>query len=236
MKFLFVTLLTISFSQYCCAQDTMFVANGGTRLKDVVPAKYLYQYPQFLRGKVCYRDETVSEGLMNYNMSVDEIHFIGERGDTLALSDEATIKFVCIDKDTFCFDHGFMMLIAGNDEVKLAAKRGLKIIDMKSKEAGYDGKSRTTSAATFSSFDDGIISHDLVVGGQLQLSGATRYYFGNKYGHFVLATKSNCLELFHSCAASLKRFISKNNVDFAKRNDLERVIMFLKENCRITHD
>jgi hypothetical protein len=230
MKSSLLLLFTFLLVKHSFTQDTSFIIEAGKKVNDVIPAKMQYQYREFLNGKVFFRDGNVFEGKLNYSRLMDEMQYTTEGGDTLALDNEPTVKFVCIDKDTFCFDHGFVMLIKGNDAIKLAIKHGFRLVDMK-KAAGYDMMSSTSSVSSVSSLNDGTISHQLTVKGQMKLSEVAQYYFGNKYGHFVLATKKNLIDLSPHCM-QLKHFLKANHINFSKRNDLERVVSFLGEGCK----
>ena len=215
MKPLFLLSFIFLLSKHSPGQDTVFIVDAGIKVNDLLPSNVLYQYTEFLNGKVFYRNGIVFDGKLNYNRLMDEMQFISEKGDTLALRNEPTIRFVFIDKDTFYWDRGFVMSVKNSGTLKLAAKQGFKIVDIKSKAAAYDMMSSTSSVSSLSSFNDGTVSYELAVKGKMQLSETTKYYFGNKYGHFVLANKKNLLDLFQACAVQINRFVRKNKIDFS---------------------
>lgn len=231
MKSLFLIMFIFFLVKPSSAQDTSYIIEAGTKANNVIPPKAQYQYPEFLYGKVFFRDGSISEGKLNYSRLMDEIQFITEKGDTLALNNEPTIKFVCIDKDTFCFDQGFIMLVVSYNLVRLGMKQGFRFAD-KRKAAGYDMMSSTSSVSSLSSFNARNGFYELVVMEQTILVTFTEYYFGDKYNHFVPATKNNLIELFPGCTAQIKSFLKKNDIDFAKRIDLERVMDFLDRSCK----
>jgi hypothetical protein len=217
-------------SNHSIAQDTAFIVNAGQKVNDVIPIKDQYHYAEFLNGKVFYRDGGVTEAKMNYNRLTDEMLFIGHGGDTLALANEATIKFISIKKDTFYFDQGYILLVGSNNVSKLGAKQGFKLVDKK-KEAAYDLPSSSASVSSFSSFNDGKISHPLKMNQQSVFIKYTQYYFRDKYDHFVLATRKNLVELFPKCEQQLKKFHKKNRINFTKEVDLKNVITFMDSHC-----
>lgn len=230
MKPLFWLMMCLVLPKHSFTQDTSFVASAGTKPGDVIPAKDIYQYATFLSGKVFFRDGTVSEGKMNYNRLTDEMLFMDQNGDTLAIDNEPTIRFVRIEKDSFYFDQGYIRLLKGGNVVKLGAKQGFKPGD-KRKQTGYDMMSSASSVSSSSSLDDGKRSYPLEVKEQTVVFRTTLYYFGDRYYHFVLATEKNLLALFPQYSVPLNTFCKKNKIDFSSRRDLERVMSFLVNSC-----
>lgn len=226
MKPLYWLMMCLVFSKVSFTQDTSFIVGAGARPGEIIPAKDIYQYPAFLRGNVFFRDGTVSEGKMNYNRLTDEMLFVDQNGDTLAIDNKPTIRFIWIEKDSFYFDQGYIRLLKGGTVVKLGVKEGFKPGD-KRKQAGYDMMSSASSVSSFSSLYDGKRMYPLEVKEQTIVFKTTLYYFGDRYHHFVLATKKNLVALFPNYSVQLNRFCNKNKVDFSSRRDLERVVSFL---------
>jgi|SRR5688572_17370102 len=135
------------------ADDNYYLVVPGTKLNDVIPTKEIFHYPSFVSGKVYYREGNVQEAVMNYNRLVDEIQFIGPDGDTLALDKEFTIRVVCIGKDTFHFDKGYILLLSSKHAIKLGIKYRFEIGERR-QNTGYDMLSSASSALSFSSLQD----------------------------------------------------------------------------------
>jgi hypothetical protein len=154
MKPLFSLLLAFLMTEYSSSQDSVFIINAGVKVNEVIPAKTKYLYKEFSNGKVYFRDGNISEGRLNYSRLMDEMHFMSESGDTLALDNEPTIRIVVINKDSFYFDEGYFMLVKSNQVLKLWVKQGFRFGDKK-KTAGYDMTSSTSSVTSYSSFNDG---------------------------------------------------------------------------------
>ena len=217
-------------SDHSFAQDTPIVVNAGAKLNDVILLRDLFQYPEFLNGEVLFRDGKVTKARLNYNRLTDEMIFISGRGDTLALDNEHTIKFISIDKDTFYFDQGYILLIKSNKVLKLGIKQGFKLVDKK-KETAYGLPSSSGSVSSYSSYDNGKMLHHLKVNEQATIIKVTQYYFGDKYNRFVFATKKNLIDLFPECESQLKTFCKKNKIDFTRKIDLEKAVTFLYITC-----
>jgi hypothetical protein len=217
--------------QRSLVQDTSLMVSAGTILNNVLPAKNTFHYSEFLPGKVYFRDGRIAEANMNYNRIMDEMQFINRTGDTLALSDEPTIRVICIEKDSFYFDRGYVLLVETNDAVKLGVKHGLKLGD-KRKPTGYDMMSSTSSVTSLRSLLDGRRLYNLEVKEQTLISTFTQYYFGDKFNRFIPATKKNLLSMFPQYANPIKKFCKSNGIDFSKKEGLKTVVSFISDSCR----
>ena len=147
MKALLLSLfILIGYSDISAQDSTHITIKAGNRIKDVLTPADIFYYPQFTIGKVFFKDGTRAAAKMNYTRLVDQMLFIDNKGDTLALANEKTIKFIAIDQDTFYFDEGYMRLIADNGVVKLAEKQIWVIADVR--KIGTHNRSTSTVAIT----------------------------------------------------------------------------------------
>lgn len=212
------------------AQDTSLTVGATTKLNQVIPAHQQYQYLNFFDGKVQFKDGKVSVAKMNYNILTDEMHFITAGGDTLALDNEPTINFVCVAKDTFYFDNGYIMLVNSVGLLKLGVKQRFRIVDKK-KQAGYDQMSSSSSVSNLSSYDDSRSLRQLNVEEQLTIIKVSQFYFSDKFNHFVLATQKNLAEIFPNCDEQLKKFCKENKIDFARGRGLLELVSNFPRVC-----
>jgi hypothetical protein len=208
------------------AGDNYYIVAPGTKLNDVIPADEVFYYPSFVPGKVYYREGNVQETVMNYNQLVDEIQFIGPDGDTLALDNEFTVRFVCIGRDTFYFDKGYILLLSSKHAVRLGVKHRFEMGERR-QNTGYDMLSSASSTLSFSSLQDETRMRTLQINEQVVVRKTVQYYFGDKFNHFVPATEKTIAELFPKCINTLNRFLKKNRVDFNNRDDVYKVVAFV---------
>src|SRR5258705_2620816 len=69
------------------AQDSSrIVVKADESISDVLTTEKIYQYPQFSRGKIIFRDHRLTEAMLNYNYLNSEIEFIDPKNDTLAIA------------------------------------------------------------------------------------------------------------------------------------------------------
>ena len=228
MKALPLLLFALIYYTGLFAQNTTSIAvKAGSNIMDVLSTADVFHYPQFTSGKVLFKDGISAEAKLNYNRLLDEMHFIDPKGDTLAIANEKTIKFIVIDKDSFFYDQGYVRLLYGNNVVKLAIKQVWKVVDTK-KTGAYNMASSVSSISSKSSYFDGRRFHKITVNENVVLSKVEQYYFGDKYNRFVLANKKNLLMLFAKEQRRIEMYLKENKVDFNNKDDLEKVVQFLE--------
>ena len=212
------------------AQDSMLVTiKAGNRVKDVLSPSEIYYYPQFTNGKVFLRDGSRAGAKMNYTRLYDQMLFIGPGGDTLALADEKTIKFIIVEKDTLYYDEGYVRLIANYGDVKLAEKQIWVVADVR-KIGTHDTPKTTVAITSLSNYADATgraKSYDLLINEDIIIRKETQYYFGDENNHFARSGKKKLMLLFPKDQRSFENYLKENNVDFDKKDDLEKLARYL---------
>jgi len=115
---------------YCCrshAQDSPIVIKAGASVNESVSMTDLYQYPQFVSGKIFFRSGDSAVAKFNYHRLLDEMQFIDLKGDTLNIANAAMIRLIRINNDVYYYDEGYVKLIKDTNEIKLAAKQTLRL-------------------------------------------------------------------------------------------------------------
>ena len=226
---LFITL--IGYINLSAQDSTLVTIKTGERVTDVLKSTDIYCYPRFVYSKVLFKDGTVADPYMNYNRLYDQMLFINEKGDTVALDDEKNIEFIVNDWDIFYYDKGYMRLIADDSVVKLAEKQVWVLADIR--KVGSHNRPTTTVAITslshFSNGQDAAKSKELIMNEEIVLRKETGYYFGDKYNHFVRASKKSLLNRFHKEQLSIENYLNENKVNFDKKEDLEKLFQFLRQ-------
>ncbi len=93
--------------------------------------KHIYKYPQFVYGKVFFNDGSVAGSKMNFNFLLETMQFVDDKGDTLTLANETTIKFISIGQDTFYFNEGYLQLVSTNGNTELVSAQRIKFLNEK---------------------------------------------------------------------------------------------------------
>ena len=214
---------------FCCrshAQDSNIVIRAGTTFNESVAFTDLYQYPQFVTGKVFFKSGDSGMAKLNYNRLLNDMQFIDPKGDTLNIANAATIKFIRIDGDVFYYDNGYVKLIKDSNEIKLAAKLTLQVTG-KDKIGAYGMSNPTSAIDSYGTLIDPKGIYKLVSREDITLTKKTLYYFGDKYNRFFWVTKKNLLRQFSKVSGTLNAYLKENNIDLQSRTDLEKLLQFL---------
>ncbi len=204
------------------------IIKAGTSLNESVSVTDLYEYPQFVYGKVFFRAGDSSGGRMNYHRFVDQMQFIDFKGDTLDIAYPGTIKFIRINNDLFYYDNGYVKLIKDNNTIKLASKQTLKVSG-KNKIGAYNMASPGSAIDSYGSININNRNYNLTPNVDITLTKKTQYYFGDKYNHFVLANKKNLLSLYSKQDRAVTAYLKENKVDFNNRDDIEKLFQYLTD-------
>ena len=222
-------LLPLFVLAFCCsahAQDSTIILKAGMSINESLSIKNLYEYSQFVYGKVFFKPGDSSSGRLNYNRLLDQMQFIDFKGDTLNIADPGTIKSIRINNDLFYYDEGYVKLIKDSNTIKLAAKQTLRVVN-KEKTGAYNMPSSTSAIDSYGSYMSEGKMYKLVPREDIVLKKQTQYYFGDKFNHFILANKKNLLRLYSKQNVSLNVYLKENNVDFTSQEDLEKLLQYL---------
>jgi len=228
---LLLFFILVGYTDLSAQDSTLITVKTGEKITDVLKSSDIYYYPRFIYSKILFKDGTVADPYMNYNRLYDQMLFIGEKGDTLALTDEKNIEFIVNDWDIFYYNGGYLRLIVDDTVIKLAEKQVWVVADIR--KMGTHNRPTTTVAITslshFSNGRDAAKSKELIMNEELVLRRETEYYFGDKYNHFVRASKKRVLRLFSKEQRSIENYLDENKVSFDKKDDLEKLCQFVSQ-------
>ena len=216
-------VMTVLFSH---AQDKLYYIKPGEKIGDVLTKEDIYLYPSFQVGRVIFKSNETAAGRMNLSFLTGEFHFIDNKGDTLALDNEQTIKQVNLGKDTFYFHEGYLKQLQVHDQWKLAIKQQIRMV--KQEMAGAYDQSMPSAAISYSSIRMGNQQMDnLVVREKTTLMRQTEYFIGDKYNKFVELNKKNLMKLFGKQEKKLEAWLNEHPVNFKKEEDMRQLFAFL---------
>jgi hypothetical protein len=228
ITFLIVALFILTVPLAGQEHQTITV-KAGTRVIDYFPFSEQYRYPEFIQGKVMFKNGNYTITKLNYCILQGEMQFIQSK-DTLAIANAKDVSFVQIMLDTFYYDNGYLEVLSGHDPVIMAVKQYVKLSDVQ-KEGAYGTRSSTSAVQTYSGiYDQGSLSNNKLVRQEdLVLSRNTDYYIGNSKNGFLTYKKSNVLKLFPLYKSALEDYLKKNAIDFKAKEDLLQLTKFLQD-------
>jgi hypothetical protein len=229
--FLIFLYVLIGYFSLSAQDSTTVTIKSGNRIKDVLTVNDVFSHPQFISGKVYFRDGGVVSAMLNYDCLSDQMLFIGAKGDTLALDAEKTINYIALAKDTFYYiiGDGYVRLLASNSVVKLAEKKVWEVSDIK-KVGSHNRQANTYAVNSITSVTNGYgRDYNLILDEDVVLRKKAQYYFGNTYNNFVPASKKSLLSFFPKKETVISNYLKENRVDFTAMQDLEKLAQFLKQ-------
>jgi hypothetical protein len=223
MKYL-ITLLVAIVSNAALAQTSEIITvKAGQKISEVY--KEIYRYPQFTGGRVYFLNGDVSASKLNYNFISESMQFISSTGDTLALADEATIKYITINSDTFYYDNGYLESIKSIGSLKLAVKQ--KIILKDKYKIGAFGTASPTVRTENEKTYMGDNRYNLTIAEDLIFEKKKEYYLDVRFRDFVVVTKKNLIKLFPKQKDNIESFLKDNNIKLDNENDLKKLMQSL---------
>jgi hypothetical protein len=224
MRLLLLFVLAYCFNSQ--AQDSTIVIKAGTSANESLSITDLYQYPQFVSGKLFFITGDSGVAKFNYNRLLDEMQFIDLKGDTLNIANPASIRSIRINNDVFYYANGYVNLIKDTNGIKLAQKQTLRLAG-KNKIGAYGGASPASAIDAYSTLIHERGIYNMVPREDIILKKKTEYYFGDKYNRFVWATRKNLLRQFSKQSGLLNVYLKENNVDLTNREQVEKLLQFL---------
>jgi hypothetical protein len=228
---IFLLVITLISHTTLLAQDTKLVTvKAGVSIREYLSFADVFYYPRFINGIVYFKDGGRGSAKLNYNLLLDEINFIDAKNDTLVLANDTkeTIDLISIDKDSFYFDNGYVMHIAGNNAVKLAVRQ-VWTKAAKERASVYNSNSLASSTVSLASYFVLGQGYNLISNEDVELRKVTHYYFGDKHNRFVLAGKKNLMKVFPDEEDRIEKYLKENKVDFSNQDHLKKVVNFLSQ-------
>lgn len=224
--------LTLYLSSAAQQTEKISVQDGGD-IAGRLTFDQIYRYPQFIIGRVFFKDETSATGLLNYNTILDEMQFVADTGDTLSLANEHLIKYITAGSDSFYYyNKGYYELITSNSIARLLKKQYLKQLD-KEKIGGYGMATSSSAITTYNSYMADNHYVKLTVRGDVILAKKTDYFLANKNNQLLPATKKSVIKLFPKYEKAISQYVKENEVDFNKEADLRNLILFLQRTAQM---
>lgn len=207
------------------AQDEkVYRVKANQEIREVMSFADVYKYPGFTQGIVTFRDGRNSAAKLNYNYLHGEMDFIAPSGDTLALADEASIKYVSIGKDTFYFFEGYQEQLAGFMTKKLTRKQVVELADKK-KLGAFDQPTHS-GANAYGSYANSRSTVPLVIKEDITLVLKT-YYFVSDRNTFYRVNKKNIAKLYGKREKEISDYLDKHKVDFSNEESLKELFRYL---------
>lgn len=210
------------------AQSQTYKVQPGEVIMNALPVGVSYLYPAFRPGQVQFKNGNLGAAMMNYSPMLEEMDFINEKMDTVALNDIESMKYIVIEKDTFYrVQKFFVQQIASNREIRLCERRTVALVN-KEKLGGHGELQNGSSIQAIEQLSNAQNPLRQMVAQQVfTFSLDKTYYFGDKYGNFRLASRKNLLDVFGNQYPGLGDFLALNKINYLKVDDMKLVLEYL---------
>lgn len=224
-SFLIQGLLLFCFSSIYAQDPEIVRIKAGQDPATSYSQNGFYMFPYFSEGVAVFKKGEKITARFNYHILNDEIQFISLNGDTLALADPFSIKYITIDSSLFYYSEGYLEVILINENIMLARK--LKLNTTTEKIGAYGQTSPSGSIRTPNRVIMGNTGKDLTINQDLIIQKEYTYFWLDKYTTVLKANKSNLLKLLApDKKSSIEEYLKKNKIDFRKESDLKKLLQF----------
>ncbi len=222
-KRLFLDMKCLRLAIACVLVSTLNLAAQHSTDQANSTGKYIYRFPSFSEGTIVFRNGLINPANLNYNIALDEMHFISQAGDTLSIADPVTIHFVSLQGQRFYYDKGFLQTVTADGDIILAYKQVIK--DNEKREGAFG----------IETDKPGVRNYDFVFinGRKLDLNDddsniitTESYFFGDAYGHFFKANKDYILLHYKDYRQELDSFLKTNHISFNRQDDLLKLLKY----------
>lgn len=228
MKQYLLIILIFLLNKDVLSQSQTYKVQPGEAIMQSLPAGVGYLYPSFKQGQVQFKNGNMGSAMMNYSPLLEEMDFINEKMDTMALNDIESMKYIVIEKDTFYrVQKFFVQQIANNREIRLCERRTVALAN-REKLGGHGELQNGSSIGAIEQLSNSQNPLRQMVAQQVMTFSLDKtYYFGDKYGNFRLANRKNLLDIFGNQYPGLNDFLTVNKINYMKADDMKLVLEFL---------
>jgi hypothetical protein len=210
------------------AQEGRMTYNPVKDGNEILPVEVRYRYPQFIQGQVYFKNGNGGSGKLNFNLLVNEIQFINDNGDTLALDLIETMKFLTIGEDTFYFNKGIVESIGRYDDVQLAVKERLVLKDVQ-KIGAYGMTNPGGAVDSYNSIRVSQGTYKLGMNQNLVFGKDRDYLLIVKDKLFLPLNRNSIEKAFPAKRNKVENFITENKINLRKEEDIRKLLAFCSE-------
>ena len=204
--------------------ERLYIKGGSNARENFM--KEVFKYPSFEPGIVEYKNGQRYKSNMNYNKVLGTVQFIDEKGDTLSIANEESVKIINIDNDVFIYAPNCLLALKNAGKSSLYKNEKVRIAD-KLKTGGYGIPNSTGTIQSYDIVDTRVNFNKIEINESLLVSKVSTYYLENEKGEIFAASKKNVLDMYPKQEQAIKSFIKTNNVDFSKEEHLLKLTEFL---------
>jgi hypothetical protein len=224
-KILFPLLLLI-IPAVLYSQESQSILIGNNKVAaDQLGPEYQQIFPDFRTSRVFYKGLSPINCKANYNFLLDEIHYLDEKGDTMAIANPKDLSYVMIgDRMFISSEKGFLEVIEKGD-VSLVYKWICRIRS-KSREGALGISTDAPGVYQMNRISFDSREWNMKVNEEGLASVEVLPYLKTKSRIISITGETSFLKICHN-KDSLRKYLNENPVDFHKEMDLRRLTIFV---------
>lgn len=197
---------------------------AGTRVKDYFPVSERFLYPDFMKGKVIFKNRIITPSIFNYNLLTGEVEFIQSK-DTLFFPVKKEIELIVVARDTFYFHDGYLQILRSGP-LGVYIKRRTEVKNIL-KQGAMGTVNRSSASESYAFVQTGDLSIDLRPTEDMVLQRTDEYFFSTSGNEYLNFNKKNILKVLPGKDNDVRDFIKSNKVDWESREDLLKLADFI---------
>jgi hypothetical protein len=219
-----ISLLLLISACSSAQNGNLILVPAGSKVEDCIPYKEKYRYPEFISGKVIFKNGMNTEAKLNYNFLTKEMQYLHEK-DTLAIANETDILQVTIAGDTYLFDKDYLELI-NNGKIMVAVKQYFRLAEVQKRDS-YGSAGSNSATDSYSSIQTEGRTYNLITNEDRIYHKISDFFLATSSSGFIPFTKKKVMQLFPKNRKAIDDYLKSNRVDFDSREDLIRFAKYL---------
>lgn len=225
-----VFLLVILSSVHSYSQDK----KDNLKENDFYSLKSQYFYDSFVKGEIHTKDGRIAEAELNYNILVDELHYIEDDVlKTFSENDIQRIAKIVIGNKQFIINDNTVYEVLYSDKIVLLKKRTAEQGDVNQNSGAYGTTTNTSSNTKITALSHAI-GHEMEKGAivnikdelndiEIKLRESFKILYNNQIYN---ANKKTFYTLYPDKENKIKAFIKENKIKFKTPEEIVTVIDF----------
>lgn len=231
-KLIVFTSLAIS-----CIAHSIAQTNDISKIREGEPAlNEGYRFAQFIQGLVYDHNGNMSAARLNYNLLAGEMHFIDDKGDTLAISSPENISSIVLDTTRYYYlKPDYFEVFSKHGSIELLGR--LRIKQEKEKIGAYGTTSRISSIQSYNSIAGSVRVFALTPNERVRLFADVSYYLIDQkhngrdhtigWGKAVKVNKSGLKKMFPTKKESIDKYLKEHSMNFEDLGQIQQMLVHL---------
>lgn len=226
MKTLYVIALFLMASEYLvCQTPQKIIVKNNKATSEMINPELQQIFPGFQKGSIYYKGERPIECNLNYNFLLDEILFLNEKGEKMALANPQDVSKVIINDRTFIPSPKGYFEVIENGEVSLVYKWICRISKV-GKEGALGISTDAPSVYQLNRFSFDAREWKMGVDEEAVAAVEVKPYLKIDSKFIQITDAKSFMKAFRGEKIKLNQYIDQNSVDFKKEADIRKLTRY----------